>query len=97
MAFDTKKANEELSKLTLQQIELNAAYSWASRAFVAYTNFNKSKDFRWFRDAEQYYFEACEHAASYEKDPVNLLKEVKTKVDPVKKEAELIVRKKSFV
>jgi NADH:ubiquinone oxidoreductase subunit E len=95
--FDLKKAELELSKNTIQQIEQQTAYTWASRSWVAYSNFMKTKDFRWFEDAEQYYLEACEHAACYTKDALSLLKEIKEKLDPIKKDAELIVRKKSFV
>lgn len=97
MGFDTKAAAEELTKKNLHQIELETAYKWASRAWVAYTNFNKSRDWRWLCDADDYYHEALEHGALAEQKTNGVLKEIRAKIDPVKKEAELIVRKKSFV
>lgn len=97
MAIDTKKAAEELGKFNLHQIQVTTAYTWASRAWVAYNNFNKSKDVRWYNDAQEYFHEALEHAALAESKQKGLLKEIHDKVLPVQKESELIIRKKSFV
>lgn len=97
MGFNTKLAAEELNKKPLNQIEEDAAYAWASRSWVAFTNFNKNKDYRWFLAGEQYFFEACEHAACSDKNYAALIKEIKEKIDPVRNEAHLIIKKKSFV
>jgi hypothetical protein len=97
MAFNTKKAAEELAKANIHQIQSDTAYSWGSRAWVSYTNFIKSKDVRWFFDAKEYEHESLEHAALIQAKFPLVLKEIQDKLEPLKKEADLIIKKKSFV
>lgn len=95
--FDLKSAAEILSKKNIHQIQTDTAYSWASKAIIAYKNFNGSKDIRWFFDAKEYEHEGLEHAALIQAKFPIVLKEIQEKLEPLKKEAELIVKKKSFV
>lgn len=97
MAFDTKKSTEELSKLNIHQIQSETAYAWGSRAWSAYFNFVKSKDIRWFFDGREYEHEALEHAALIQTKFPLVLKEIQEKLATLKKESDLIVKKKSFV
>lgn len=95
--FDLKKASEELSKSNIHTIQVAAAYSWGSRACVAFQNFLKTKDVRWYHDALEYYHESLEHAALVENKKAGTLKEVQNKIQPLADEALLIIKKKSFV
>jgi hypothetical protein len=95
--FDIKAAQLELSKKRLTQIEFETAAKWYARAFVAYTNFTKTKDIRWYLDGDTYENEAIEHGAFVEGKNTDVLKDIRSKVAVVRKEAELIVKKKSFV
>lgn len=97
MSFDLKKAAEELSKKTLQVIELENSYAYASRAVIALQNFNKSKDIRWYLDAIEYEKEAYQTAALVEAKKPGTLKEIQSKISPLHNEALLHLKKKSFV
>src|ERR1700690_1090810 len=95
--FDLKKAQDELSKKTINQIQVETAYTWASRSIIAFGNFMKTKDIRWYNDGLEYLHESLEHAALSEMKKGGPYKEIQIKLSPIYKEAELLVRKKSFV
>ncbi len=95
--FDIKAAQVELSKKLVHQIEFEAACKWAARAYVAYMNFIKSKDARWMFDAENYWHEYLEHAALSEGKNAEQLVKIRAKVEPLRKDANLLVKKKSFI
>jgi len=73
------KARMELISKTLKQIQTETAFTWASRAIVAFENSAKVKNpdvaMKWLLEAEEYKHEALEHAALLE-DGGKLLKKL---------------------
>ena len=63
MALDVKKAKAELNAKTMQQIQLETAWTWASRAVAAYQLYKERGDLKWLLEGEAYADEAQEHAA----------------------------------
>jgi hypothetical protein len=97
MGLDLKAAAEALSKKNITQIQVESAYSWASKAIVAYKNFNGKHDIRWFLDAETYFAEALEHAGASELKASQITKEIKDAIEPLRAEAKKHIAKKSFI
>jgi hypothetical protein len=63
MTFDLAKAQAELSQKTIDQIQIETAYTWGARAIVAMQAYLRTGDLYWFEDATSYKDEAIEHAA----------------------------------
>jgi hypothetical protein len=71
--LDLAKASKELDEKNLMQIQSATAYTWGSRAAVAYNRFLSTGLISWLRDADEYYHEALEHAALVQTvEPVTL-------------------------
>lgn len=64
MSFDIAKADAELRVKTIQQIQTETAYVWASRAIVCYDRYRHewNNTYHWLRDGDEYAAEAIEHA-----------------------------------
>lgn len=61
--LDVPKALAELRVKTLEEIESETAYAWASRALAALQFYQSTGDLRWLLNCETYKGEALEHAA----------------------------------
>lgn len=61
--IDLAKADAELRAKSLADIQLDTAYTWASRAVVAMRFYQNTGETRWWSDAREYAHEAIEHAA----------------------------------
>lgn len=61
--LDVKQASIELRTKSLLAIQVETAWSWASRAAAAYSYFRTSGITQWRLDAQEYEHEAIEHAA----------------------------------
>lgn len=92
-----KKAQEELTKKPIGTIQYEAAISWGARAYIAYQNFLKNKDIRWWSAGCEYWREFCQNGALVDEKYQKILEEIKVQVEKVKDDADLIIRKKSFV
>lgn len=63
------RARVELARKTACEIHTDTAYTWASRAFIAYQNAHRAmlsgdpRSANWVRDGDEYAHEAVEHAA----------------------------------
>ena len=62
MIASRQAALQELSTKTLQQIQVETAYTWAYRAWAAY-RLSTQQFVPWAIDAREYEHEAIEHAA----------------------------------
>jgi hypothetical protein len=88
MGFDFKKAAEELAKKSLDEIQLATAYTWASRACVAYESYlGESGDLKWYLDAKEYEHEALEHAALIKRGNAQDYLEIHDKLDRLAEKA----------
>jgi hypothetical protein len=56
-------ALSELSHVTLPQIQLSTALTWAGRALASYTLYAQTGDLHRLVDATEYHHEAVEHAS----------------------------------
>jgi hypothetical protein len=64
--IDVESAKEELQKKSLDEIQRETAYKWASRALAA-------RELQLLNDHNEYVHEALEHAALVEDDGTFLL------------------------
>jgi len=63
MTFDLPKARAELAQKSLQQIQIETAYTWGARAIVAFRHYQETGNAQWLIDATEYAHEAREHGA----------------------------------
>jgi hypothetical protein len=63
MHVQQRTALAEISTKTLKQIQIETAYTWAYRAWAAYSIACERQDNALFADAIEYEHEAIEHAA----------------------------------
>lgn len=63
---DLEAARKELNEKSLEQIQKETAYKWASRALAARELFDQDQQF--ILDYNEYVHEALEHAALVEED-----------------------------
>lgn len=86
--LEIEKARKELSEKNLNDIQIQTAWTWASRAAASYQNSldAKGKDkLLYWSLGEEYYHEAVEHAALADSD--SFLKEVRDALAPYQEDA----------
>lgn len=78
--LDVKAAIKELEVKSIEDIQRETAWKWASRACASFQKASEQKSLKaavkWLMEAEEYKHEAVEHAALVEKEDGKLLKEV---------------------
>jgi hypothetical protein len=78
--LDVKEAIKELRDKTLEDIQRETAWKWASRACAAFQKASEQKSLKdavkWLLEAEEYKHEAIEHAALIDKEDNKLLKDI---------------------
>lgn len=62
-SFDVPKALAELQVKSLEDIETETAFTWASRALASLQNYRATGDVRWLLMWQTFGDEAIEHAA----------------------------------
>ena len=96
--LDIEKARKELSEKSLNDIQTQTAWTWASRAAASYQNSldAKGKDrLLYWSIGEEYYHEALEHAALV--DGTALISEVKEALSQYQEEASEALGKRFVV
>lgn len=81
--FDVAAALSEVQSKAEEQIEIETAYKWGSRAMACYQLYSQTKNVKWLLQAEDYRHEAIEHA-SLAKDSGNTLRVVEEALDKYK-------------
>lgn len=61
--FDIPKAQVELAAKSLHQIQVETAYTWGSRAVIAWRKYAETGGSEWLAAYTSYRDEAVEHAA----------------------------------
>jgi predicted GNAT family acetyltransferase len=78
--LDIQKGQKDIESKSLDEIQKDTAYTWASRAAAAYEKFEETKDPKWKIDAEEYRHEAVEHSSLVYDVYPEVLKEVNEKL-----------------
>lgn len=77
--FNVEEALKEVQEKKEEEIEIETAYKWASRSIACYKLYEKTKELKWFIQAEDYFHECLEHA-SLAKDMGETLKIIESEV-----------------
>jgi hypothetical protein len=86
--LDLEKARQELSQKSLDDVQTETAWTWASRAAVSFENCLSAvgiAKFTYFALGEEYMHEALEHAALVESQDV--ISQVKQELVPYQERA----------
>jgi hypothetical protein len=86
--LNIEAAKKELAEKSLNDIQIETAWTWAGRACASYQNSleAKGKDkLLYWSIGEEYYHESCEHAALVNSE--TFLKEVRDAMAPYQEEA----------